>query len=85
MPRITIDVSDGARQRLDLVVADYNATNGTSLAFDEWLELHLRELAVQREMVARIDQLRKQTEDDLHTAIEAEKQRLLDSVAGGDA
>lgn len=81
MPQLTLDISDAARQRLDLAVAEYNATNGTSLSFEQWMDLHLRELAVQREFAAKIDQLRRQTEDDLHAAIEAEKQRLLDAVA----
>lgn len=81
MPQLTIDLTDAAKQRLDLVVADYNATNGTSLTFDEWMDLHLRELAVQRELVTKAEQLKRQTEDDLHAAIEAEKQRLLSSVA----
>ena len=35
MPTITIDITDAAKQRLDLVVADYNTTNGTLLTFDK--------------------------------------------------
>lgn len=85
MPQLTIDVTDSAKQRLDLVVADYNAANGTSLTFDDWLGLHLRELAIQREFATKIEQLKRQTEDDLHATIEAEKDRLLDAVARGDA
>jgi hypothetical protein len=85
MPQLTFDITDATRQRLDLVVADYNATNGTSLTLEEWLDLHLRELAVQREFATRVEQLKRQTEDDLHAAINAERERLLSSVAGGDA
>jgi hypothetical protein len=85
MPTITIEISDGAKQRLDLVVADYNATNGTSLTFDDWLGLHLREMAIQREFAAKIEQLKRQTEDDLAAAVNAEKERLLAAVDGGDA
>lgn len=83
MPQITIDLTDSARQRLDLLVADYNATNGTSLTFERWLDLHMRELAVQREFIAKVEQLKKQTDTDLQAAIAAERERLLSLVAGG--
>lgn len=83
MPTITIDITDAAKQRLDLVVADYNTTNGTLLTFDDWLGLHLRELAIQREFAAKIEQLKRQTEDDLAAAVNAEKERLLAAVEGG--
>lgn len=85
MPQLTIDISDAAQARLDLVVSDYNVANGTDLDLAAYLDLHLRELAVQRELAAKVEQLKRQTEDDLHAAIEAEKQRLLSSVAGGGA
>ena len=85
MPTITLDISDDAKQRLDLVVADYNATNGASLTFDDWLDLHLREMAVQRELATKVEQLKRQTEDDLAAAVNAEKDRLLDAVARGGA
>ncbi len=80
MPDVTVTVSDAARQRLDLVVADYNAENGSSLDLSRWLALHFRELAVQREFGTRVEQLKRQAEDDLSAAINAEKARLLQSV-----
>ena len=83
MPDVTVTISDPARQRLDLVVADYNAENGSSLDLSGWLALHLRELAVQREFGTRVDQLKRQAEDDLSAAINAEKARLLQSVDPG--
>jgi len=82
MPDVTVTVSDAAQQRLDLVVAEYNAENGSALDLSGWLALHLRELAVQREFGTRIDQLKRQADDDLNAAINAEKARLLQSVDG---
>ena len=72
MPEVTATVSAAAQQRLNLVVADHNAEHGSSLTFSEWLALHLRELAVQREFGTRVDQLKRQAEDDLSTAINGE-------------
>ncbi len=80
MPDLTVTISDAAQQRLDLVVADHNAEHGSALTFSDWLALHLRELAVQREFGTRVDQLKRQAEDDLTAAINAEKERLLQAV-----
>ena len=95
MPRIelTIDgekvpVADALATRLDVAVQRYNEDNKTALTLAEWLDLHLRELGVQQELLARVEALRKQTDDDLHAAIAAERDRLLNEVKaapGGDA
>lgn len=81
MPTITLDLSPAALARLEVVVADYNAANGQALTVDRFLDIHVRELATHRELAAKIEQLKKQADDDLAAAVEAERQRLLATVA----
>ncbi len=83
MPGITVDISNDTVARLNLEVADHNARNGASLDLDAWLQLRLRELAVQREFSTRVESLKKQADDDPTAAIDAEKARLLRSATEG--
>ena len=81
MPRFTLDISDPALDGLQALVARYNADNGTALSVQDWLLLHLRELAIQDRLMAAAQSLREQADRDADAAFKAERQRLLDSVA----
>jgi hypothetical protein len=81
MPTIETELTDAAFAGLQRLVTRYNADNGTSLAVDEWVHLHLRELAVQDEIVRAAEDLQKQAQDTAAAAIRAERQRLIDSVS----
>ena len=81
MPRFTIDLSDAALAGLQVLAARYNADNGADLSVQEWLLLHLKELAVQDDLLRIAGELRRQAEADADAAFKAERQRLLDSVA----
>jgi hypothetical protein len=81
MPTITTDLTDAAYAGLQRVVTRWNADNGGSLTVDEWLHLHLRELAVQDEIVRAVEDLQKQAQETAAAAIRAERQRLIDSVS----
>lgn len=76
MPRLAIDVSDDTAARLDVLTTDYNMANGTALTRAQYVALHLRELAIAKELLARVENLKQQSETDLRAATEAERIRL---------
>jgi len=80
MPRFTIDISNAAVTKLQAVVARYNADNGANLTVQDWLLLHIKELAIQDDLVERARSLRQQAEADAAAAFTAERLRLLDSI-----
>ena len=81
MPRFTLDISDPALAGLQALVARYNADNGTDLTALDWLHLHVKELAIQDQLLEASRTLREQADRDADAAFKAERQRLLDSVA----
>ena len=81
MPRFDIEISDAALAGLQRVVNIYNANNGSALTVQDWLLLHLKELAVQDDLMRAAEDLRRQAEETAAAALQAERQRLLDSVA----
>jgi hypothetical protein len=80
MPDFTITLSAAAVARLQVIVAAYNAGQGTNLTAREWMMLHLKELAISQELRASLEQIRTQAEADLQVAGEAEKERLLGAI-----
>jgi hypothetical protein len=77
MPNLTIIISDQAANRLNVRVAEYNLANGTSISLTQWVALHLRELAMERDLLRAADDLRAQAERDVAAAIIAQRERLL--------
>ncbi len=72
-------------RRLALIVARYNARNGTNLATRQWITVHLREIATNEDLSAagtRIaEEKRAQLEAEIATELQAEKDRLLGLVS----
>jgi hypothetical protein len=85
MARHTIDLNDECERRLAVLLAEYNARNQTSLTLDAWLQLHVREIAIGRDLAATVavltEQSQRQAETDLNAAAAAEKARLLELVS----
>ncbi len=85
MARHTIDLSDECERRLAVIVAEYNSRNQTSLTLETWLQLHIREVAIGRDLAASVaaltEQSQRQAEADLNAAAAAEKARLLELVS----
>ncbi len=80
MPKFTLDLSPTAVAGLQLLAGRYNADNGTTLSVTDWLHLHVKELAIQDDLVAAAKSLREQADRDADAAFNAERQRLLNSV-----
>ena len=77
MPNLTVIISQEAANRLNLRVAEYNVANGTTINLTQWIALHLRELAMERDLLRAAESLRAQAERDVAAAIVAERDRLM--------
>lgn len=81
MPSFTVTLSQAAVDKLKAVVARDNANNGTALTVQDWLLLHLQEIAITDDLMGAVEGMRQQTEKqantDLQAAIKAERERLL--------
>ena len=80
MAKYTLTIADAAVPKLQALVAAYNADNGATLTVEAWLTLHVKELAIQDEVVAAAQRFRQQAEADAHAATLAERDRLLATV-----
>jgi hypothetical protein len=49
----TIELNAECERRLGVFVAEYNARTQSSLTLDAWLQLHVREMAIGRDLAAR--------------------------------
>ncbi len=72
-----IDLNDAMQARMARVVGQHNAAHGTELTVTDWLNLHIRELAIAQDLSAEHETLTRQAEDDMTAAMIAVKQRLL--------
>jgi len=80
MPDFRITLSDAAVARLQLILAEYNVRHGTDLDLPAWVVLHLRELAVRRELTQAGEAIEQQSRVDVAAALSAEKERLMGLV-----
>ena len=80
MPEFRITLSDPAVARLQLILAEYNVRHGTDLDLPAWVKLHLRELAVRRELTQAGETIEQQSRLDVAAALTAEKERLMGLV-----
>lgn len=78
--RITLNLSDAAAARLAIHQGEHNVENKSALTLEEWIMLHLRELAIAKELGAAADTIRRQAQIDAGAALRAEKQHLLDAI-----
>jgi hypothetical protein len=77
MPNVTVVLSNEMVARLNVRVAEYNLANGTSIGLTAWIALHLRETAIERELMTSIEGFKQQAERDVAAAAIAERDRLL--------
>lgn len=73
----TIDLNDAMHARMARIVGQHNAAHGTELTVTQWLNLHIRELAIGQDLAAEHNAIKEQAEADIADAMIAVKQRLL--------
>jgi ribosomal protein L21 len=85
MPKHTINLSAKTEVGLQIVVSEHNVQQGTTLTLDQWLLLHLQEVAVARQLQATVTALIEQHQRDAQAALEATiksaRDELLASLA----
>ncbi len=85
MPQFTITLSQKAVDRLQIQVQRTNDANGTTLTMRDWIELHLKEIAVADDLAiatqAIQEQQQRDAQDALHAAVRAQRDRLLGDLA----
>jgi hypothetical protein len=81
MPDFTIHVTDKQLPKLQAVVNECNGNSGTTLTVQEWLDLHVKEVCIQRDLAASVQAAHEQTQKDaqaaLDAAVAAERAQLL--------
>jgi hypothetical protein len=87
MPKFTIDITDAALIKLQLVVARYNQNNGTTLTVEQFIHRNLMELAVQDELAAAVDALQREAQANaaaaLQAAVAAARDELITAASAG--
>lgn len=78
----TITVSDALLAKLQELTARYNANNGTNLTVQDWLLLHLKELAIQETLSQRLNILRQQVEEEANQELERRLRQERDNLLG---
>ena len=81
MPQFTIALTQTAVDKLQPHVQRTNENNGTSLTLQQWMTLHLQELAIADELTAAIaaiqEQQKRDAETTLNDAVRATRDELL--------
>ena len=80
MPKFTIELTDKALAGLQAEVDRYNGNNGSALTVQDWILLHLQEVAIAPDLAAAVEQLRKQTQTDAERALEAAARAARDEL-----
>lgn len=85
MPQFTITLSQKAVDRLQVHVQRTNDANGTNLTMRDWVELHLKEIAIADDLAiatqAIQEQQQRDAQDALQAAVRAQRDRLLGDLA----
>ncbi len=85
MPQFTITLSQKAVDRLQIQVQRTNDANGTTLTMRDWIELHLKEIAIADDLAiatqAIQEQQQRDAQDALQAAVRAQRDRLLGDLA----
>lgn len=81
MPNFTIDLPERLLPGLRAVVERHNANQGVAMTVQEWVELHVREIAVSDALAAEQQNLARQAERDLEEALKAVRERLIEGMS----
>ena len=81
MPKFTITVTDKALAKLQAVVNTHNQNNGATLTVQQWLDLHVKDVAINQDLAAALQTIQQEQQQlaqaALDAAVSAERDRLL--------
>lgn len=71
MPKFTIDLSQATVDKLQQQVQRTNENTGTSLTLQQWITLHMKEIAIADDLTAAIAALQEQQQRDAQATLDA--------------
>ncbi len=80
MPQFTITISQAALDKLKAEVDRYNNDNGATLTVLQWTTLHLKEVAIARELSSAVAAIQHQQQEDANAALQAAVITARDSL-----
>jgi hypothetical protein len=80
MPAINIDLSGKALASLQEVVEDFNAQTGQTLKLEDWITLHLKELAVAKQLAADSNTYKADVDQEVGRRVAARRRELLEGL-----
>jgi hypothetical protein len=85
MPKLQIELSRAALDRLQLLADDFNAQTGQALSLEQWLVLHLSEMAIGKQLAAEMETIKRDVDTEVNRRIAARRRELLDALGQADA
>lgn len=83
MPKFTTALSQATVTNLNKIVARTNENAGTALTLQQWITLHLQELAISDDLTAAITALQHQQQADAQTALDTAITAARDELLAG--
>jgi len=80
MPTFAIDLPKQAVAHLQELVEDFNAQTGQALKLEEWLGLHLREMAIGKQLGADANTIKGDVDAEVNRRIAARRRELIDAL-----
>lgn len=80
MLKIEVELSEGAKEALQVVVDDFNDDTGQALKLEEWAALRLTEAAIFKPLNAEVDIIRQGVDEEVKRRIAARRRELLDAL-----
>lgn len=80
MHRFEVRLSDEAVDGLEVSVTDFNVATGRSLTLEDWIVLSLTQKAIEREIVADSDLIKKAADAEIPRRIDARRRELIEAL-----
>lgn len=80
MPAFTIDLPRKAVAQLEELVEDFNAQTGQALRLEEWLPLHLKELAIGKQLGAEANTIKGGVDAEVNRRLAVRRRELLEGL-----
>lgn len=77
MPEITAKVGDRVYRGVQALVDRYNAERNEALGVEEWLSLHIKELALQEDLLARSAAIQRDFQARAEEALRVAREELM--------
>jgi len=80
MTLLSIDLPQKAVAQLEELVEDFNAQTGQALKLEGWLSLHLRELAIGKQLGAESQAIKGGVDSEVNRRIGARRRELIEDL-----